>query len=396
MKIDAELDADHALGIAHVLGPVEPEGGRKRVQDRSSALSVRGRRSLEDPLNVLVGDGLAAQRGAGAEARGGQAAARHIDDDPANLHARHAFGRINGEAGGVLGRVQIDHRAALDAVRALMADAEHFASMRASAQGLRRLHRRQAGDQANDLRGADVEHRKNGAFARRDLPHARRERMEAHSWAPFFAACASAQAAAASCERRTNARPGTRKSTARMSRSRYARLAFQAQKRRDRGFRIGFRQLDVDARFQSEIPAPLADQDASFDAGLQFVHRFQESDELPRPPVRAFSDDKGQIGIAAVGDFVDRRAVGRDRAHVAILLPDAVGGPLDDVDHDLVRVELAHARLFHERIGLEPRSRLGDVEERKRARRSDAGDRQDSGLAHVRRAGDGDNFDAEA
>ena len=54
MKIDAELDADHALGIAHVLGPVEPEGGRKRVQDRSSRLSVRGRRSLEDPLNVLL------------------------------------------------------------------------------------------------------------------------------------------------------------------------------------------------------------------------------------------------------------------------------------------------------------------------------------------------------
>ena len=39
MKIDAELVADHALGIAHVLGRVEPEGGRKRVQDRPPGLA---------------------------------------------------------------------------------------------------------------------------------------------------------------------------------------------------------------------------------------------------------------------------------------------------------------------------------------------------------------------
>ena len=96
MKIDAELDADHALGIAHALGRVEPEGGRKRMQDRSSGPSVRSRRSLQDPLNVLLADRLAAQRGVGAETRRGQAPPRHVDDDPANLHARHALGCVNG------------------------------------------------------------------------------------------------------------------------------------------------------------------------------------------------------------------------------------------------------------------------------------------------------------
>ena len=220
MKVDAELGADHALGIAHVLGRVEPEGGRNRVQDRSSRLGVRASRSLEDPLHVLLADAFAVQRDVGAEAARGQAPARHIDDDAADLDARHALGRVNGQARGVLRRQEIDDLAALDAVRALMADAEHLASMGAPAQRLRRLHRRQAGDQANDLRGADVEHRQNGALARRDLAHARRERPEAHGWAPFLAAWLSAHASAASSDKRRNARPGTRKSTARMSRSR--------------------------------------------------------------------------------------------------------------------------------------------------------------------------------
>ena len=159
---------------------------------------------------------------------------------------------------------------------------------------------------------------------------------------------------------------------------------------------FGFRQLDVDARFQPQIPPPLADQNACFDARLQFVHSLEQGDELAHPPVRALADDEGQAGVSAVADLVDRRAVGCDRVDVAVLLPDGVGRPLDDVDHDLVRVEFAHARLFDQRIGLEPRPRLGDVEERKRFAEVDASDRQDPALAHVGRAGDRDNFDAEA
>src|ERR1700729_744226 len=101
-----------------------------------------------------------------------------------------------------------------------MTDAQHLAAMGSPAQRLRRLHRRQARDQADDLGGADVEHRENGALARRDLAHARSERFQAHGWAPFLAVWVSAQALAASSVNRANTRPGTRKSSASASFSR--------------------------------------------------------------------------------------------------------------------------------------------------------------------------------
>src|SRR3984885_13884410 len=140
--------------------------------------------------------------------------AGHVDDDAADLDARHALSRVDSEARGMLRRMKIDHRAALDAVRALMADAEHLAAVGTTAQRLGRLHRRQSGDQADNLGSADVEHRENGALARRDLTHARSERSQAHGWAPFLAVWASAQVVAASSVNRTNTRPGTRKSSA--------------------------------------------------------------------------------------------------------------------------------------------------------------------------------------
>src|SRR5271155_1394655 len=168
----------------------------------------------------MVGDGLAPQSRVGAEAARAQAAARHVDDDAADLDAGHALGRVDRKTRSAFRRLQIDHRAALDAVRALMADAQHLASVGSPAQRLRRLHRRQAGDQAHNLGSPDVEHRENGALARRNLAHPRRERREVHGWAPLLAAWPSAQAAAASSDRRANTRPGTRKSSARTSFSR--------------------------------------------------------------------------------------------------------------------------------------------------------------------------------
>ena len=97
---------------------------------------VRQRRGLENPLDVVLGDGLAAQRCVRAAAARGQAAARHVDDDAADLDARHALGRVDGQPRGVFRRPQIDHRAALDAGRALVADAQHLASVGAPAQRL--------------------------------------------------------------------------------------------------------------------------------------------------------------------------------------------------------------------------------------------------------------------
>src|ERR1700677_5097 len=180
MKIEAEFVADHALRIAHVLSRVEPEGGRKRVQDRPPGLGIQRGGGFEHVMDVMFGYGLAAQLRVRAVAARSEPPAGHVDDDAADLDARHALSRVDSEARGMLRRMKIDHRAALDAVRALMADAEHLAAVGATAQRLGRLHRRQSGDPADDLGSADVEPRDNGAPARN----------------------------------RTNPRPGTRKSSA--------------------------------------------------------------------------------------------------------------------------------------------------------------------------------------
>src|SRR5208337_1748622 len=87
---------------------------------------------------------------------------------------------------------------------------------------------------------------------------------------------------------------------------------------------------------------------------------------------------------------------GGDGANLAVLLPHAVRSALHDLDHDLVRVELAHARLLDERIGFEPRARRGYVEEWQRVLRANSGDRENARFAHMRRAGHGDDVDPEA
>ena len=214
MKIEAKFVADHALRIAHVLGRVEPEGGWERVQDCPPRLGIHRGGGFEHVVDVVFGDGLAAQLCVRAVAARREPAAGHVDDDAPNLDARHALSRVDSEAHGMLRCMKIDHRATLDAVRALMPDAEHLAAVGATAQRFGRLHRRQSRDQAHDLGSADVEHREDGALARRDLTHARSERFQAHGWAPFLAAWASAHAVAASSVNRTNTLPGTRKSSA--------------------------------------------------------------------------------------------------------------------------------------------------------------------------------------
>ena len=178
---------------------------------------------------------------------------------------------------GVFGRLEIDDRAAFDAARALVADAEHLAAMGAAAQRLGRLHRRQPRDQADDLRGADVEHRQDGALARGNLPHARRERPEAHGARPSSGMGRRPTRPPPPRERRANTRPGTRKSSESMSRSRMRDWRCSASSVAIAALRIDFRQLDLDAGLQLEIPAPLADQHARFDAGPQFVHRLREA-----------------------------------------------------------------------------------------------------------------------
>ena len=162
----------------------------------------------------------------------GEPPAGHVDDDAVDLDARHPLGGVDGEADRVLGGVEIDDRAGLDAARALMADAQHLAAMGAPAQRVGALHRRQPRDQADDLRGADVEHRKHRALARGNLPHARRQRLE-RSWRGALLRRAPRRAPRP--PRRTGARrpcPASRRSSDRMSRSRMRDWRCSVEQRR--------------------------------------------------------------------------------------------------------------------------------------------------------------------
>ena len=232
---------------------------------------------------------------------------------------------------------KIDHCAAFDAVRPLMADAEHLAAVGAPAQRLRRLHRRQPRDQANDLRSADVEHRQQGALARRDLAHARGERLS--SWLGALLGRVGLRPGGGRLLGQAHEHPARNPEIERehvlLQDAGLALEASAARRSRLRGSISG--SLTSMPDFNLQIPAPLVDQHARFDARLQFVHRVEQGDELAHPPVRALADDEGKVGVSAVADLVDRRAIGCDRVDLAVLLPDGVGRALDDLDHDADR-----------------------------------------------------------
>ncbi len=130
----AEFVADHPLGVAYAGGAVEPEAGRRGVQHGAAGVGARRRSRFEDAMDFALADRLAAQRDLGVEQLRRQPAARHVDDDAVDLDPRHPFGGVDRQADRVLGGVEIDNRAGLDAARTLMADAEHAAAMAALRQ----------------------------------------------------------------------------------------------------------------------------------------------------------------------------------------------------------------------------------------------------------------------
>ena len=366
------------------------------MQNSSSVARIRGGRSFQHPMDIVLGNRFAAQGDLGVKALRRQEAARHVDDNAADLDARHALGRINCEARRMFRPLKIDDGAALDSVRTLMADPKNLAAMGAAAQRAGRFHRRQSRDQTNDLRGAGVENRQNRALALRNLPHARRRRPEAHGCAPFFGAWASAHAAAEFL-RQPHEHAARRAKIERENVSiENAGLALEAHQGSNCGLRVGLRKLDLDSGFQLEVPAALADQNPGLDARLQFVHRVEQCREFANAAIRAFANDEWQVTITAVAHVVDWRAVGGNGAHLPVLLPYAVRRAFDDVDDDLVRVEFPDARLLDEGIGFKSRASRGHVEKRQRVFGADAGDRQNAQFVRMRRAGHRDNFDAEA
>src|SRR5690606_5061725 len=174
----------------------------------------------------------------GREALRREPPAREVHDDRLDLDLRHPLGGIDGLADRLLGRLQIDDDAALETERTLMADAEHAHLVRPAAQYVALAHGDELRDEADDLAGADVEHRQEGALARREGLEARRQAVAqgAHMSASlalatgfFFAA--SARAAAASAPRRITTRSDWRMSMTRMSRSRMRSLSSSSASR---------------------------------------------------------------------------------------------------------------------------------------------------------------------
>ena len=104
---------------------------------------------------------------------GAETTAGEVDDDRLDFDLRHALGRMNRLADRAFGCFQIDDHAALQPSRTLMSDAEDPRHMGAAAQGFDLVDRLQFRNDADDLAGADIEDRQDGALARGERFQAR-------------------------------------------------------------------------------------------------------------------------------------------------------------------------------------------------------------------------------
>ena len=93
------------------------------MEDRPAGARGAARGGLANPVQVGFDHGPARHVDFGAVVVRAEAPARHIDDDALDLDLGHAFGRVDGQANRLLGLVEIDDGAALDATGLLMGDA---------------------------------------------------------------------------------------------------------------------------------------------------------------------------------------------------------------------------------------------------------------------------------
>ena len=144
---------------------------------------------------------------------------RRIDGQPG-----HALGGVDRKADRLLGLVQIDDHAGLDAARFLVADADDLRLVGAAAQQLAFADRLQPGDHAAHLARTDVEYGDDAGAARRTVLLGAEP---AHTFFPGFdlvftafmrSLIAAVRATAASGVSCTTRRPANRMSTAAMSR----------------------------------------------------------------------------------------------------------------------------------------------------------------------------------
>ena len=110
-------------------------------------------------MDIGVAHGAAKHIDFRLEMLAGKPAAGGRDNDAFDLDTGHAFGSVDRNANRGFRLLHVDDLAALHAARALMADAENPAAMRAATQRVGGFERHQPRDQARDLARAHIEHR---------------------------------------------------------------------------------------------------------------------------------------------------------------------------------------------------------------------------------------------
>jgi hypothetical protein len=156
MEVGHQQAARHAAGIGHASGAVQAVAGLPQVQQRAAlALGVFPPGGRE-ARGVSIGDDAVGDPGLGLEGDRLEPAAA---DGHENLGDRQSCGLLglgHGRAQRLLGPVEIDHHAGLEAARWLQAIAQHGRILAAPEAAGPRVGRRH--DQAHGLAGADVEH----------------------------------------------------------------------------------------------------------------------------------------------------------------------------------------------------------------------------------------------
>src|SRR5579883_778483 len=223
MHLRAKLAADHSARILNLARLAERKAGRQRMQHGPAFLAAARGACFKHPVNIRLCNLAAGDMDLRLIKMRSKPAPRRINDHAFNLNSRHTLGGINCEPDRCFRRFEIDNRAGLNAARALMADADNAAPVRAPAQSIRLIARAEARDEADDFRSSNVEDRKHRAFARRQRRQAQRKRFCPHGRRPFALAAlaalaaAAARPAAASSVNRATRRPGWRKSNKRTS-----------------------------------------------------------------------------------------------------------------------------------------------------------------------------------
>ncbi len=205
-----------------------------------------------------------------------------------------------------------------------MAEADHLDRMGASPQHVLRRDRLEPCDHAHGLAGADIERCDQGRALRRDRLHlggdAELERVHASPPLRFcvLALIASARAAAAASDRRTATRSALRRSIAAMSRDSSLLIAIERDHGFDRLGRACFRQADIDAVLEPQIPAPLGDQHIGVNLLLQLRIEVHHRKKIGSLDIGALADDQRQMRDMRGDEGLDHDAVARDHPHPAV------------------------------------------------------------------------------